>query len=109
MHAFLAKQMHLSGNQFLLIHALERRHQQDLQVKEEIPVFNIVHVVLNALFDGGVSPVAVHLGPAGDAGPDLVLHHVARDLLLELLHVMGHLRPGAHQAHIPLQNVEKLG
>ena len=33
---------------------------------------------------------------------DLVLDHVARDLLLELLHVMGHLRPGAHQAHVPL-------
>ena len=38
-----------------------------------------------------------------------MLDHVAGDLLLELLHIVGHLRPGAHQAHVPPEHIEKLG
>ena len=108
MHAFLAKQMHLSGNQFLLIHALERRHQQDLQVKEHIPVFDIVNVIFDPLTNGRIPPVAVDLGPAGDAGTDLVLDHVAGNFLAKLFHKIGKLRAGTHKAHIAQQDVKKL-
>ena len=58
----------------------------------------------DALPDAGVAPVAVHLGPAGDAGLHLVLHHVERDLLPELLHKEGKLRTRSHKAHIAHQD-----
>ena len=38
-----------------------------------------------------------------------MLDHVKGHRLLELLHKMGDLRPGADQAHVPFQHVEELG
>ena len=94
---------------FLIYDPFDQRHKQNLDVEEEIPVLDVVNVVADARLDGGVPPQAVDLGPAGDAGTDLVLHHVQGDLLLELPHIVGHLRPGTHQAHVPLEDVEELG
>lgn len=88
---------------------LEQGEKQNFDIQQDGPVFDVIHVVFNALFDGGVPPQTVHLGPAGDARADLVLDHVQGYLLLELVHKVGQLRPGAHQAHVPLEHVEKLG
>ena len=38
-----------------------------------------------------------------------MLYHIAGDLLLELLHEEGQLRPGADEAHVALEDVEELG
>ena len=71
-------------------------------------MLDVIDVMLHTGLDGGVPPQPVHLGPAGDARPDLMLHHIQRHILLESLHIVGDLRPRAHQAHVPFEHVEEL-
>ncbi len=42
--------------------------KDDLQIEHERPVFDVIDVVLDAVFDGGVTAPAIYLGPAGNAG-----------------------------------------
>ena len=57
----------------------------DFQVQEETPVLGIPHVKLDALLHLpellGLTTIAAHLGPAGDAGLDGVAQHVLVDEL----------------------------
>ena len=94
---------------FLVNQGFGNSQQQDFDIKKEIPVLNIVNVVADALLNRGVAPQAVDLGPTGDTGTDLMLHHIQRDLFFKLLNIMWDLRPGSHQAHIPLEDIEQLG
>ena len=64
-------------------------------VKRYGPVFDIPDVVADALGNVGIAAQAVDLRPAGAAGADLLAHQIARDLLLEMLYMIGHLGPRA--------------
>ena len=56
-----------------------------------------------------VSPrITVHLGPAGDAGLDLVADHVALDQRPVQLVVRDGVRPRPDDAHAALQHVDEL-
>ena len=58
--------------QYLAVHKfpLEYRCQQDLDVKHEAPVLNVVDIMLDARLDRGIAPQAVDLRPARDARAD---------------------------------------
>lgn len=71
-------------------------------------MINVPEVQFDALFDAGISAVAVDLSPAGHAGFNLVFDHVVGDGILELFHEMGKFRSGTDQAHVALQNIDKL-
>src|SRR5512137_2890352 len=88
--------------------ALPQGEPENFEVKEQRPVFNIIDVVLDSFFDGGISPPPVNLCPPGDSGLHLVAEHVAGDLFSELLDEERPFRPGADNAHIPLKYVDKL-
>jgi len=64
--------------------------------------------VVDPVLDRGIAAQPVRLRPAGDARADVVLHHVFRDLVLELLHEIRPLGTRADNAHIALQHIEKL-
>src|SRR5687767_5640160 len=64
---------------------LDHGQPHDLEVQHQRPVLDVVQVVLDALLDGRVAAPAVDLGPAGQAGADLVAQHVLGDALLELV------------------------
>jgi len=55
------------------------------------------------------SPPGEELGEPGDARQDLVAHHVPLDEFSIFLIVRHRVRPRAHQAHAPLQDIQQLG
>src|ERR687893_1569550 len=59
--------------------------QQDLQVEPERPVLDVVVVPLDPVGQRRLAAQAVHLGPAGDPGPDAVAVLVAAHAALEEL------------------------
>ena len=97
------------GNGLLVYKAAGDGAPEDLYVQADAPVVDVPQVQLDAFFHVGVAAVAVDLGPAGDAGADLLADQVAGDLLLQVLHMVGNLRPGAYQAHLAHQDIEELG
>ncbi len=64
--------------------------------------------MLHAFGDGGVAAPAVDLGPAGDAGLDLMANHVVGNFAFELPDVKRALGARPDDAHIAAQNVPKL-
>jgi hypothetical protein len=72
------------------------RHQNNFEIQAARPVLDIPQIVLNAflhlLQTIGLSTPSVDLGPAGDAGFDLVAHHVAEDLFSVEFVMAGSLR-----------------
>ena len=88
--------------------AFEKCQKQNFEIKSQSPVFNVIQIAFNPFDYGGVPPVTVDLRPAGHAGAHLVLDHVARDLLLKLLHKKRPLGPRPHEAHVALQHVPEL-
>ena len=92
---------------FLVEHA-KRRHDQNANIQCRRPVFDVIQVIRNPLFNGGVAPQTVYLRPAGNSRAYLMLDHVAGNLFFELLHKEGQLRPRADQAHVALEHIEKL-
>jgi hypothetical protein len=87
-------------------------HTDDHEVQGQAPVAHVVEVVLytggHLLHGFGLAPVAVDLGPAGDAGLDLVAQHVAGDELAVELVVGDGVGAGADDAHAALEDVDEL-
>src|SRR5690606_26265087 len=92
--------------------AFEDGEENDFQVQPEGPAADVVEVVFDAflhLVEGvGFAAPAVDLGPAGDAGLDLVAEHVAADELAVLLIVGDGVGAGADDGHVAAQHIEKL-
>lgn len=90
-----------------------QRLADDHQIEHQRPVAYVVDVVLDAgthLVEGfGFAAQAVDLGPAGDAGFDLVPQHVALDEFAVLLVVRDRMGTRADDAHAALQDVDELG
>src|SRR5687768_15308226 len=59
--------------------AAEERHPHNLQIERDRPVLDVIQVELDALFERGVAPPAVHLRPSRDARLHLVPQHVLRE------------------------------
>src|SRR3954469_2702684 len=92
--------------------ALERDHhraQDDVEVKAQRPVAQVVEIVVDARLHLverlGLAAQAVHLRPAGDAGLHLVTLHVALDELAVGLVVRHCVRARTDDAHASLQHV----
>src|SRR3974390_1595321 len=85
------------------------RAGQDLEIEQQRPVLDVVEIELDPLLDAGLTPQAVDLGPAGDAGLDLVAQVVARDPAAELFEEDRALGAGPDERHVPAQDVEQLG
>ena len=88
--------------------ALENSQKQNPEVKAETPVFNVINIMLDPLADGGVSPIAVDLRPAGNSRPHLMLYHITRDFLPELIHKLRTLRARADETHFSCQDIKEL-
>src|SRR5687768_13012203 len=80
----------------------------DLQIQGHRPVFDVVQVVLDTLFERGIAAPAVHLRPSRDAGLHFVAEHVLRDPVPELLHEEGAFRPRADDRHLTFEDVPEL-
>lgn len=87
--------------------------QDDLEIKREGPVAEVVEIKLDAafhLFDGVCFATGtIDLGEAGNAGANFVADHVALDELAVLLVVRYGVRAGADDAHAALEHVDELG
>ena len=59
----------------MVYHALERRHKQDLDIKQHRPVFDIIEIVVHTGADGCISAQTVDLRPAGKPGTRVVLNY----------------------------------
>src|SRR5688572_20579264 len=86
----------------------EEGQQHDLEIEQEVPIFDVVEVAADARVEIGVAAVAVDLGPAGDARLDVVARVVVGDLLLEVADEFGALGARADEAHVALQDVPEL-
>ena len=87
----------------------EDGEEQNLQVKPDAPVLDIIDIISNALRDRGVSPQTVDLRPSGYAGAYEMLEHVAGHLLLEAFDKEGDFGSRPDQAHIAFQHIPELG
>src|SRR6478672_10863916 len=88
--------------------ALQERQPHDLQIESHRPVFNVVKVVLDPLFERGVAAPSVDLRPPREPGLHLVAQHILRNLVLELRHEMRPLRPRADNRHVAAKDVPQL-
>ena len=88
--------------------SFKNREEQDFHVEGHGPVLDVPDVILDALVDRGVAAEAVDLGPAGHAWTDLMLDHVAWDLLLKHLDELGALRSRADEGHLAGEDIEEL-
>src|ERR1043165_6921324 len=88
--------------------AVYKRHEKDLQVEHQRPVFDVIQVVLDAHADRRIAAPAVHLRPAGDAGADFVAEHVVRELGAELFAELRPLGARADHAHLAGDDVPEL-
>ena len=92
----------------LVKEAANDRQQQNLDIEDERPMFDVIQVMLNSFIYRGVAPPAAHLGPAGYASRDLVTQHVPGNSVTELVDVDRSLWSGAHQGHIAPNHIEEL-
>src|SRR5262249_2535378 len=67
--------------------------RQDPQIEPQRPVPHVIQVVGDSLIERRVAAEPVHLCPAGDSRLHVMAHHVARNLLAELLDVDRALGP----------------
>ena len=84
-----------------------------MQVEPQRPVAQVIEIVVDArlhLVEGaGLAAIAVDLGPAGDAGLDLVANHIAFYQVAVDFIVRHGMRAGADDAHASLQDIDELG
>src|SRR6266508_521429 len=71
-------------------------------------MIDVVEVVLYPLREVGVAAQIVDLRPAGNAGLDQMLLHVAGNPLAELPHELRSLGARSDKRHLALQHIEKL-
>ena len=55
-----------------------------MEIKEQIPVFDVIKIIADSFGQIGVATKAVHLRPAGDAGFDRVASVVMWDLVFKV-------------------------
>src|SRR5678815_1589338 len=77
----------------------------DLQVERHRPVFDVIQVVFDPLFERGISAPAIDLRPPGDARLHLVAQHVLRDAVPELLDEEGTLGTRPDDRHLALEDL----
>src|SRR5689334_21672905 len=85
-----------------------QRQPHDLDIESNRPVLDVIQIVLDSLLERRIAAPAVDLGPAGDAGLDLVAQHVLRDAVLELLDEERPLRSRSDDRHVALEHVPEL-
>lgn len=88
--------------------AFENCQEQNLYVKSDAPVLNVVQVTVYTLPDGCISAVTIDLCPSCKSGTHLMLDHVSRYFLTEFLYKERSFRSWSYQAHIAFQNIKKL-
>src|SRR5581483_9471288 len=95
-----------------LAEANGERSDSDLDVQPQAPIIDVPQIMLHALLHllerAGFSAITINLGPAGDAGLDVVAEGVVADDLLIFGVVGGRVRAGAYQRHVTLEHVEEL-
>ena len=85
----------------------------DAHIEPEAPVLHVPDVVVDAAFHLpqllGLATESCHLSPARDAGLHKMTHHILVYQLTVYLRMVEHMGPRAHDAHVALEHVEKLG
>ena len=77
--------------------AAEDRHEDDLDIQPQGPVFDVIKIMLDAGMQAGVSTPAMYLRPAGKTGFDQVFFHVMRHFFLVLFYKHRAFWPGPDQ------------
>ena len=102
----------MSVGAVLAVEGVEHRAEDNLDVEEKRPVFNVPYIMLHAAFHLpeflGLSPVAAHLRPSGYAGFDEVADHVLVDESAIILGVFEHVGARADDGHVAFEHVDEL-
>ena len=97
----------------ILPQGIPYRHEDDADVEQQRPVFQVPDVAAYAAFHlaqgVGLAAVSRHLGPSRDAGFDQVANHIFIDEFRVLLGVLEHVRPRPHDGHVAPEHVDELG
>src|SRR4051812_22426918 len=86
----------------------DEREPHDLEIEGDGPVFDVVQVVFDSLFERRITPPSVHLGPAGNSGFHLVAKHVLRNAVLELLDEKRPFGTRSDDRHVAAEHVPEL-
>ena len=90
------------------VEQVEQCHGDDLEIKGEAPVSQVIKVILDPLGDGSIAAPSVHLSPAGDSGLESVARVIAIELLQKLFHKVRTFGPGPDDAHVAFQHIDEL-
>ena len=82
--------------------------ENNLEIKNKRPVFDVINVVLRSFSNGSITPQAVDLRPACHAGFCAVAFQVPRYLIFEFLYKVLPFRTGSNNAHIAFDNINQL-
>ena len=94
---------------FLLCKKPNHGHRDDLQIEGQAPVAQIIQIVLDPFRNRSIATPSVYLRPPCDSGLEQVARVVAIELFQKRSTKNGRSGRRPHDAHIPSQNVEKLG
>lgn len=93
----------------LVDESLQEGEDYNLHVKPKAPVANIIQIVVDAFFNGGVASKAVHLRPARYPSLHLMTHIIAGNGLYEPFFKLRSFRPRPYEAHRTSYHIEELG
>ncbi len=79
-----------------------------MQIKEQIPVLDVIKVMTDSLGQIGVATKTVHLSPTGDAGFHRMASIVMRDLVLKVPNQLRTFRARSDQAHFAFEHIPEL-
>ncbi len=87
---------------------LPKGHEKDPKIEGDGPVLDVVEIVLDPLFQGGIASPAIDLSPPRQTCLDLVAEHVIGNVVFKFLDQLGPFRPRSDETHLPLQDIEEL-
>ena len=82
--------------------------ENNFQIKDERPVFNIKDVVICSFGNGSIPPQAIDLRPAGYAGFYAMPFQISRNLFFKFLNEVRPLRTWTNNAHITFHDIDQL-
>ena len=90
------------------VFVFEEGQEHHLQIKEQIPVLDIIKVMADSFSQIGVATKTVHLSPAGDAGFHRMASIVMRDMVLEVPNQLRAFRARSDEAHFAFKHIPEL-
>jgi len=71
-------------------------------------MLNVINIIFDTRLYRGIAAKVIYLRPACNSWAHLMLYHVKRYFIAELLHKVRQLGSRAYKAHIALEYIEEL-